>query len=73
MGGGDAQSVAPGGSMGGGDPLRPIADMAMVLRDPSALYFLMHQVCLIAGPSALSFSLQRQGMDVASRGLRGFC
>ena len=45
MGGGDAQSVAPGGSRGdGGDPQRPVADMAMVLRDPSALYFLMHQV-----------------------------
>ena len=63
MGGGDAQSVAPGGSRGdGGDPQRPVADMAMVLRDPSALYFLMHQV----QPCVVVFSMHRIAAQTVS-------
>ena len=45
MGGGDAMSVAPGASAGGGrEPSRLLGDMAMVLRDPAALHFMLHQV-----------------------------
>ena len=36
--------MAPGASAGGGrEPSRVLGEMAMVLRDPAALHFLLHQ------------------------------